>query len=99
MKVDYKNIAINQCFEVLAIDGNADNFEKNRDKLAEYLTQLIQADFNKLIAILYRIDVSQEKVQKTLASSSNDKSQGMVLADLIIDRQTEKIKWREKYRR
>lgn len=66
-------------------------------KLANYLNDLIVNDFNKLIGILYRIDISQEKAVAALAESVDKETGGETLARLIIDRQKEKIYYRKLY--
>ena len=59
------------------------------------ISELIDSDFERLLLILYRIDVSEEKVQASLAAA--DLAHGPeVLADLIIERQIEKQTTREK---
>jgi len=67
-----------------------------KEKLAAYINQLINHDFEKLVHILYRLDVSEQKLKSTLASSSSDA--GLLIAQMIIDRQLQKIKTRERYR-
>jgi hypothetical protein len=67
-----------------------------KEKLSAYINQLINDDFEKLVHILYRLDVSEQKLRSALAISSSDA--GMIIAQMIIDRQSEKIKTREHYR-
>ena len=67
-----------------------------KEKLSAYINDLINHDFEKLISILYRLDVSEQKLKSTLASSSSNA--GVIIAQLIIDRQLHKIKTREQYR-
>jgi len=67
-----------------------------KEKLSAYINQLINDDFEKLVHILYRLDVSEQKLRSALATSSSDA--GMIIAQMIIDRQSEKIKTREQYR-
>lgn len=81
-----------------ALISKDENFEDLTKKLSIYLNQLLDKDFNKLISILYRIDVSQEKASKALAANKNIESAGDTLARLIIHRQMEKIETRRKYR-
>lgn len=69
------------------------------EAFANYIEDLINHDFNKLISILYRIDVSQEKLQKALSNRKKNQTQGEVIADLIIERQLQKLKFREKFKR
>jgi hypothetical protein len=67
-----------------------------KEKLAAYINELINHDFEKLVHILYRLDVSEQKLKSTLASSSTDA--GLLIAEMIIERQLQKIKTREQFR-
>jgi len=67
-----------------------------KEKLAAYINELISHDFEKLVHILYRLDVSEQKLKSTLASSSSDA--GLLISQMIIERQLQKIKTREQYR-
>jgi hypothetical protein len=60
-------------------------------ELATYINDLIVHDFNKLISILYRIDVDEEKLKRVL-KENKDKDAGIVIAELIIERQSQKRK-------
>ncbi len=71
--------------------------EAFRQKLAEYINVLINHDFNKLILILYRLDVSEKKLKQLLATSPGYNA-GNLIATMIIERQLEKIKSRSQYR-
>lgn len=59
-------------------------------QLSTYLNDLIQSDFEQLIALLYRIDVNEKKLRNILATPGTQLSSD-VIAQLIIDRQLEKI--------
>jgi hypothetical protein len=75
---------------------NADLFIK---KLAEYINGLINYDFNKLIAILYRLDVNEKKLRQLLAlQQGSADNAGALIAKLIVERQLEKIKLRKKFK-
>jgi hypothetical protein len=73
------------------------DFAVNRKKLAERINEWIQYDLQKLIAVLYRLDVSEEKL-KTLLKESHDVDAGIIITDLIIERQVQKIKSRQQFR-
>ncbi|RYY62905.1 MAG: hypothetical protein EOO05_00950 [Chitinophagaceae bacterium] len=62
------------------------------------INQLLVHDFNKLIAILYRLDVSEPKLRQRLAEA-NAADAAAVIAGLVIERQVEKIKSRRESRR
>lgn len=66
------------------------------EKLTAYINELISKNFEKLISILYRIDVSEQKLKQELAHAS-DSNAGAVIARLMIERQVQKIKTRSIY--
>lgn len=70
--------------------------ETIREQLITLINELINKDFAALVQLLYRIDVSEKKIKMYLERSQNDYS-ATVLADLIIERQLEKIESRKKF--
>jgi hypothetical protein len=88
---------IRRNFDLNEIPAGTDSFEKVREHLIDKLNSLLDHDFEKLLWILYRIDVSEEKAKSSLAEKS-DRNPAEILADLIIERQIEKAKTRLKYR-
>lgn len=68
--------------------------EQLRTMLAEHLTGLIQHDFEKLVSLLYRIDVSEKKLRTLLDQQKGENAAGLI-ADLIIERQLQKIESRK----
>lgn len=68
-----------------------------REKLAAYIHELINNNFLLLINWLYRLDVSEQKLKELLASEAPSDA-GFVIADLIIERQLQKIKSRKQFR-
>jgi AraC-like DNA-binding protein len=64
--------------------------------LASYINDLIQKDFNKLISILYRLDVSENKLRRLLEENTGSDA-GRIIADLVIERQLQKIKSRRQF--
>jgi hypothetical protein len=79
------------------IDSNSN--EQLFEVLSNYLNHLIEHDFNQLVAILYRIDVSEDKVRQTLANAPTESNSGKLIAQLIIEREQQKMYWREKYKK
>lgn len=77
------------------------DFEEQLKHLRKFLIEridfLIVKDFERFMNTLYRIDVAEDKV-KFAFSKNNDKPVGEVLADLIIERQIQRIKTRVKYK-
>ena len=70
------------------------SFDFIRRKLYDYINQLIDKNFEKLLRILYRIDVHEDKLRKLLNAHPTTDA-GFVIADLIMERQLQKIKTRE----
>ena len=64
--------------------------------LAVYINNLILHNFNRLIQLLYRIDVSEPKV-KLMLKENPDKDAGLIIARLIIERQLKKIETRKQF--
>jgi len=65
--------------------------------LAEKLAYLLEYKYDFLINTLYRIDVNEYKLQK-LFSGKNREFIPSGLAELIIERQIEKLKFRKLYK-
>ncbi len=85
--------------ETLQIDlPSTISLEQLKEKLSIYINQLIQTDFQKLVSGLYRIDVSEKKL-KILLKENGDSEAGKIIAELIIERQLEKIKSRQQFSR
>jgi hypothetical protein len=64
--------------------------------LAAYINQLIQTDFQKLVALLYRIDVHEEKLKHLLIDHPEEDA-GKIIATLIIERTQQKIKFKKQF--
>ena len=67
-----------------------------RSGLSVHINHLIQSDFEKLVSLLYRIDVSEPKMRALLQHKQGEDSAAPI-ADLIIERQLQKIISREKF--
>jgi hypothetical protein len=61
------------------------------EDLASEINQLILTNFEKLVQLLYRIDVSEAKL-KTLLKENPEKDAGKLIAWLMTERQLKKIK-------
>ncbi|MEO5593967.1 MAG: hypothetical protein ABIR15_13330 [Chitinophagaceae bacterium] len=73
-------------------------FAEMRQQLQAAVNQMIENDFQKLINVLYRIDVNERKL-KYLLQENVGADAAVIIADLIIERQMEKIKARAAYTR
>jgi hypothetical protein len=73
------------------------SFEAFRQYIIKQINELINKDFQHLLFILYRIDVSEEKV-KNLLQANNGENAAAIIADLIIERQRQKILSRQQFK-
>ncbi len=67
------------------------------EKLAAYINELVNHDFAKLVGWLYRLDVSEKKLKESLKDNAAADA-GVIIADLIIERQLKKIKSRKEFK-
>ena len=72
------------------------SLDKIRLKLISLINELINKDFDALVQLLYRIDVSEKKIRAVLDQNMETDSAG-ILADLIIERQLQKIESRKHF--
>lgn len=93
----------NQCLKLVQKDFNLpeapdleeDPFLTLRAYLTNVVSQLLTEDFNGLLSRFYRIDLSEEKVNEVLHGPSTNVAEG--LADLILEREKEKVITRTRY--
>lgn len=64
--------------------------------LAVYINELILHQFNRLVQLLYRIDVSESKL-KLLLKEHPEQDAGLLIARLIIERQLKKMETRKQF--
>ena len=72
------------------------SFELLKEKLSDHINHLIQTDFEKLVSVLYKIDVSEIKL-KSLLKENTGINAGRIIAELIIERQVQKTKSRQQF--
>lgn len=68
-----------------------------REQLAAHINYLINHNFEKLVYYLYRIDVNENKMRYLLEQKQGENAAALI-ADLIIERQLQKIKSRNETR-
>ena len=71
--------------------------EELKEKLTFHINHLINHDFEKLVFYLYRVDVNESRMQQLLEQREGKNAAGLI-ADLIIERQLQKIKSRQQFR-
>jgi hypothetical protein len=98
MQSPEENIPLLQ--QELSADFNlpvTNNKQQLIEALAEGINHLIQVDFTRLINILYRIDISENTLRETLEKQA-DQDAGVLIADLIVERQLQKQKMRAQFK-
>lgn len=84
--------------EKLCFTGSYDIYEEWLSALKMRINDLILKDFEKLVMILYHLDVDELKMKKLLMDFPGSDA-GEIIGELIIERQLQKIKTREAFRR
>ena len=67
------------------------------EELAAYINELILHDFTGLLNLLYRLDVSEDKIRKLLDEMQQEDA-GKIIAAIIIERQLQKIKTKQQFK-
>jgi hypothetical protein len=67
--------------------------EKLIEHLAYHINDLVNNDFQKLVFLLYKIDVNENKLNEALQNMHTDSPS--IIAALIIDRELEKMESRK----
>jgi hypothetical protein len=70
--------------------------EELRTWLIEQISYLIDRNFEHMLRVLYLIDVNEGRVRKLIQENDGEDAAG-IIADLILERQAEKIRSRKKY--
>jgi hypothetical protein len=76
--------------------GEIITFEVLRLRLAEKVTLLINSQFDELVRLLYRVDVNESKLKFLLQEKLGDDA-ALIIADLLIERQIQKIATRRQF--
>ena len=74
------------------------SMEAIRIALADHVNQLINTDFDRLVSLLYRIDVPEKKMRQLLDQQQGENAP-LLIADLIIERQLQKIESRKQFKK
>jgi hypothetical protein len=72
------------------------SLEQLQDQLSVHINHLIETSFEALITLLYKIDVSEQKLKDVLRNNPA-KNAGDIIASLIIERQLQKINFKKKF--
>lgn len=67
-------------------------------ELEAHINWMIVHRFDALVQVLYRMDVDEGKLRRMLQEGSNTDAAG-IIADLMVERQLQKIRTRQQFRR
>ena len=76
------------------LDSQTATSESFVAELSHAINELIKTDLSRLINILYRLDVNEEKLRKILKENQFSDA-GDLIAKLVIERQMQKIESRK----
>ncbi len=86
--------------EINPNDGEKDlspSYDELKRTIAEHIRHLLSSHYEYLLNLLYRIDVDEAKVAETLGSHHPNEVPD-ILAEMIIERQLQKVVTRQYYR-
>jgi hypothetical protein len=90
--INSTKVAVGESF----LPSNLDSLDAFTQELSIYINHLLNTDFEKVVSLLYRIDVDENKIKTLLQNTTNS---SLVIAQAIIERQLQKIKSRQEFRR
>jgi hypothetical protein len=97
----FSNESLVEAQQELLKDFNISKTGTEQDLLHELavgVNHLIQTDFNRLVTILYRIDISENTLRADLLQQG-DTDAGLLIARLILERQLQKQQLRAQFKR
>ena len=86
--------AIQRVEEQFGIITSRQSFEEKLQSLALKIHDLLNNDFQKLISLLYRMDINESKLRRLLEENKNTDA-GLIIAKMMIEREAQKIKSRK----
>lgn len=72
------------------------SMEELRSRLSKVVNDLMNHDFEKLVYYLYRIDVDENRMRQLLQAKQGENAANLI-ADLMIERQLQKIETRKNF--
>ncbi len=69
----------------------------SKQDLANVINNLIEEDFYALIQVLYRLDIDEKLLKQTLHDNKEEDA-GLMIADMIIQRQVKKEEFKKQFK-
>ncbi len=97
------SVFVSKNFEISDSDslipaGDFKTLEEFKSYLTDRLAFLLDNKYDALVNILYRIDVPEDKLNELFAKRNRDYIPA-ALANLIIERSIQKVRFRQKYKK
>jgi hypothetical protein len=98
METNQALLAVVQNLQIEAKSAEKSN-DGQFEALVTFIDNLIRNDFNRLLSILYRVDISEEKLKRKLAQNKEEMvPSAEIIAHLLVEREQEKIISRAQYK-
>jgi hypothetical protein len=89
--------AVESLSGILGVDVTASNREALHAWLTAEVVRLLLYDMERLLSILYRVDVRESKVKEAFVEGKPEQI-AFRIAELMIERELQKVESRRKYR-
>lgn len=89
--------AIQSAHSELQLPARLNNDDALKADIIDKINQLLSDDFNRLISILYRLDINEETLKQRLAAVEGNNA-ATIIAEMIIARQLQKIESRNSFK-
>jgi hypothetical protein len=87
----------NSLTDLMGTNISVTDMNEAEKTVGEYINHLIVHDFEKLVRILYRVDVDENRLRTILKQEHTDA--GILIARMIIERQIQKINFRRSHQK
>jgi hypothetical protein len=89
--------ALEEISKELEIGSKQGDHSFAKQIVIQRINELIEHDFQKLVSILYRADVSETKLKQLLTENPATDA-ALIITELLVERQLQKIRFRQEYR-
>jgi hypothetical protein len=97
MEISDVQQAIQSAHTELQLPARINDEDQLKADIIDRINDLLATDFNRLISILYRLDINEETLKQRLAAVDGTNA-AVIIAEMIIARQLQKIQSRNAFR-
>ena len=88
-----KNLILSELARAVNIDTKQARLQEG---LVALVNDLLRSDFERLVSLLYRLDIDEQHLKQTLRDNP-DTDAAVLIVDMMIERQAQKIESRQQY--